>query len=129
MRAAQLQTLLSVQANVISGLHEEYAKLKAERKRWNALADAEDDPEKKDDFAGHAALYTPYIRKFKKKIAAVEKVQKALKKELKREQAIEIWQAAEDAEWLQLAQLAQRDDYRVTYSYDQLAEMFKDPEE
>jgi hypothetical protein len=71
-------------------------------------------------------VYTPYIKKFAKRIKAIEAVQKALKQELRCEQAVEAWQVREDAERLQLVQLAQQDDYRVTYSYDQLAEMFKE---
>lgn len=74
-------------------------------------------------------MYTPYINKFARRIKAVEKVQKALKKELKNAQAIEMWQAAEDAEWLSMAKLAQLGGYSVTYSWDDVAEMFKDPEE
>jgi hypothetical protein len=45
-----------------------------------------------------AAVYTPYIKKFAKRIAAIEAVQKALKQGLKCQQAVEAWQNEESYE-------------------------------
>jgi len=142
MKAALIQIQLGLNAQVLSGLYGEHRALKASRKMYNERADklsvqvlgeenyvkADSLQQESDDNRAQAAVLTPYINKFARRIKAVEKVQKALKKELKLEQAIEMWQAYEDAEWLNLAKLAQMGGYGVTYSYDELAEMFKETE-
>jgi hypothetical protein len=143
MKAAQIQTLLSVQAQVITGLHEEYAKLKAERKRFNAESDkhasaalqhddfgnfeaAEEAQQLANAFAEQAALFTPYIKRFKRKIAALSDIQKTLKGDLHGQQSLEAWIVEDDAFWLQQAYVARQEGYSVTYSFDEAAKLFGD---
>jgi hypothetical protein len=40
---------------------------------------------------GQAAIFSPYIKRFKKKIAGLEQVQVALKGELKNVQQVDAW--------------------------------------
>lgn len=143
MKASLIQRQLKLNAQVLTGLHEEYAKLRAERKKYNEKADefaemcysfaqtlqfdeADEMRGKSDVNREQAALYTPYIKKFAKKIKNLEQIQKALKHELGCAQCCEAWQAEEDSFWLQQAYVAQQDEYRVTYSYDELAKMFEE---
>jgi hypothetical protein len=141
MKAALIQRQIKLNEQVLTGLHEEYNALRNQRAEYNKMADdfdihsfkAEGDDEvnkaiefRKQEclYREQAAIFTPYIRKFKKKIAGLEEIQRALKDELKAEQAIEAWCSGVDVDWQNLVKLAQQDDYQVTYSYDQLAEMF-----
>lgn len=143
MRSSLIQRQIKLNADVLSGLHEEYAKLRAERKKYNEKADklaleSLEHSEKEDfamagntdhlakDYREQAAIFTPYIKKFAKKIKNLEQIQKALKHELGCAQCCEAWQAEEDSFWLQQANVARQDEYRVTYSYDELAKMFGD---
>jgi predicted ribosome quality control (RQC) complex YloA/Tae2 family protein len=116
MKAALLQRQLKINADVLTGLYEEIAKLRAARKAYNERADefaemsfsfdqtlqpekSREHSEKSVACREQAAVYTPYIRKFKKKIAAVEEVQRELKQKLKAEQSVEAWMAEESYEW------------------------------
>jgi hypothetical protein len=138
MKAAQLQTLLSVQAQIITGLHEEYAKLRSERKKFNAMGDAEkvksNNAATKEEVEGfqanaevfyeQAALFTPYIKRFKAKILKLEQIQKTLKDDLRGQQSLEAWIVEDDAFWLQQAYVARQEGYNVTYSFDEAAKLF-----
>jgi chromosome segregation ATPase len=119
MRAALIQRQLKLNADVLSGLHEEYNKLRAERKKYNEAADklaAEarsflEEGEKEaykivqqesDNNREQAAIFTPYIKRFKKKIAGLEEVQKALKHELKCVACLEVWERQDSFEWFNI---------------------------
>lgn len=112
MKASLIQRQIKLNADVLSGLHEEYAKLRAERKKFNEMADefAREDFEKAcagenvlcksaDDCREQAAIFTPYIKKFAKKIAKLQEVQKALKLEAKDAARIDAWMKDESYEW------------------------------
>lgn len=119
MKASLIQRQIKLNADVLSGLHEEYAKLRAERKKYNEEADKlaleSLEHSEKEDFAmagntGHlakdyreqAAIFTPYIKKFAKKIVGLQDVQKALKLEAKDAARIDAWAKSEDEEWQRL---------------------------
>jgi hypothetical protein len=141
MKAALLQRQLKINEDVLTGLHDEYKNLRAVRKMYNERADecfkqmliADDqldfDASHQHNTEGEAhreqaTIFTPYIRKFKKKIAAVEEIQRALKDELKDQQSLEAWIVEDDAFWLQQAYVAQQEGYAVTYSFDEAAKLF-----
>jgi uncharacterized coiled-coil DUF342 family protein len=141
MKAQLVQRNIAVLSQVLTGLYEEQSKLRKARAAYNSQADeymsqygvcmkeqdtvsAETCYSNAKNCKEQAAVYTPYIRKFKKKIAAVEEIQRMLKSELKGLQSIEAWVEMDDVEWQGLVKMAQQEDYQVTYSYDQLAEMF-----
>jgi hypothetical protein len=132
MRAALLQRQIKLNEQVLSGLHQEYANLRKTRKEYNEEADgysekalkldqdeqfeaAEEAQQAANTFRAQAAVYTPYINKFKRKIAKLEEVQRALKTHLKHEQSIEEWMRKESYEWnfenLMNAPLQQFDGY------------------
>jgi DNA mismatch repair ATPase MutS len=114
-----LQRQIKLNAGVLSGLHEEYNKLRAERKKYNEIADefaksalwysdredGEKEREALEEAKAHreqAAIFTPYIKRFKKKIAGLEEVQKALKHELKCQACLEAWERQDSFEWFNL---------------------------
>jgi hypothetical protein len=127
LKSSLLQRQLKINADVLTGLYEEIAKLRAARKAYNERADEAVSEEFGTANREQAAVYTPYIRKFKKKIAAVEEIQRMLKSELKGQQSIEAWAVEDDAFWLQQAEIAKQDGFKV-YSYDEMAEMFGETE-
>jgi hypothetical protein len=113
MKAALIQTQLGLNAQVLSGLYDEHRTLKMSRKMYNEMSDdyfvqmmiADDmldfdgsDQHKKNGEAAleQATMLTPHIDKLAKRIKAVERVQKALKQELKARQRIEAWVAEEE---------------------------------
>ncbi len=128
MKAALIQRQLKLNCDVLTGLHEEYNALRRVRKEFNEEADkcaleALEHAEKEDfAMAGNvnslaegnremAARYTPYVKMFRKKIAKLEEVQRALKAELKSAQVIEMLVEVDpDSDWKQLAQIAQQED-------------------
>lgn len=113
MRSAQLQQQLQLNAQILTGLHEEHSKLRAERKHFNAMGDAEKaksnnatTQEEVEGFGktaelyyGQAAIFTPWIRKYAKKIAKLAAIQVTLKHELGCMQCLEIW-VAEDEQFM-----------------------------
>lgn len=118
-RSGLLQVQLGLNAQVLCGLYEEYNNLRKSRKMYNAIADelikktfyvdlSECGPLEEESKAHReqAAIFTPYINKFAKRIKAIEQVQKELKYELKFQQAMESWNAEEDAFWLKQARIA-----------------------
>jgi hypothetical protein len=141
MKAALIQRQIKLNEQILTGLHEEYKNLREARKMYNERADecfkqmmiADD---QLDFDASHqyttegeanreqASMFTPYIRKFKKKIAAVEEIQRCLKDDLKGQQALEAWIVEDDAFWIQQAYVARQEGYSVTYSFDEAAKLF-----
>jgi acetyl-CoA acetyltransferase len=128
-------------SQVLTGLYEEQSKLRKARAAYNSQADeymsqygvcmkeqdtvsAETCYSNAKNCKEQAAVYTPYIRKFKKKIAAVEEIQRMLKDELKDQQSLEAWIVEDDAFWLQQAYVARQEGYNVTYSFDEAAKLF-----
>lgn len=108
MEARYIQSALRLNASVLTGLYQEVGSLRNARKHHNEKADKlsmdalladqsenfEEGAELQDDANAHraaAVIYTPYIKKFKAKIAKMEKLQKALKRELR---------DVQDNEWL-----------------------------
>jgi hypothetical protein len=142
MKAALIQRQIKLNCDVLTGLHEEYLVLRNERKKFNTMGDAEkaklynaatleeveEFSAKVELFYGQAELFSPYIHKFKKKIAGLEEIQRCLKDELKWQQSIEAWVVEDDAFWLQQAQVAQQEGYAVTYSYEEAARVFGETE-
>ena len=141
MKASLLQRQIKLNEQVLTGLHTEYKNLRASRKMYNERADEcfkqmRIADERLDFDTSHqhstegdanreqAAIFTPYIRKFKTKIAGLEEVQRALKDELMWQQSSEVWIVEDDAFWLQQAQVAQQEGYAVTYSYEEAAKVF-----
>jgi uncharacterized coiled-coil DUF342 family protein len=134
MRAALIQRQIKLNCDTLTGLYEEYSKLRTERKKFNEAADgfaqralnSSDDEEVTSLCAGEnacreqATVYTPYIVKFKKKIAALEEVQKALKHELKCAQCCEAFSPYSGAETFQQSGLVNINDFSITYNYDHL---------
>jgi hypothetical protein len=123
MKASFIQTQIGLNAQALTGLYEEYNNLRKSRKMYNEKADefdemccsfsqtlqfdkADEQHVKAEAHREQAAVFTPYINKFAKRIKAIEQVQKALKQELKDEQAMESWNAEEDAFWLEQARIA-----------------------
>jgi hypothetical protein len=123
MKAALIQVQLGLNAQVLRGLYEEIANLRKARKHYNEIADfnkdtcdsgvmpegsqlKEDTMKVAEEYRAQAAIYSPYIKKFAKRIAAIEAVQRALKQELKFQQSMEAWNVEEDAFWLEQARVA-----------------------
>jgi hypothetical protein len=123
MKASFIQTQIGLNAQVLTGLYEEIANLRKSRKMYNECADecfvqmmiADDeldfDKSHQHNTEGEAnleqaAVFTPYIKKFAKRIKAIEQVQKSLKQELKFVQYMEAWNVEEDAFWLEQASVA-----------------------
>jgi hypothetical protein len=141
MKASLIQRQIKLNCDVLTGLHEEYKNLRNSRKMYNERADecfkqmmiAD---ERLDFDASHqhstegdanreqATIFTPYIHKFKKKIAGLEEIQRSLKDELCKMQALEMWMAEDDAFWLKQARVAQQEGYAVTYSFEEAARVF-----
>jgi predicted nucleic acid-binding Zn-ribbon protein len=142
MKASLIQRNIKLLEQVLTGLHEEYSNLRKERKKFNTAGDVEKAKlnntatlEEFENFSanvemfyGQAAIFTPYIRKFKKKIAGLEEIQRCLKDELRGMQSLEAWIIEDDAFWLQQAQVAQQEGYAVTYSYEEAARVFGETE-
>jgi hypothetical protein len=141
MKASLIQRQIKLNEQILTGLHEEYKNLRSSRKMYNDYADVaftkmmECDEQLDFDNAsewnklgeanrGQAEVFTPYIRKFKKKIAAVEQIQRCLKDELKGQQSLEAWIVEDDAFWIQQAYVARQEGYSVTYSFDEAAKVF-----
>lgn len=102
MKASQIQQQLKLNADVLTGLHEEYTKLRKARKEFNAFADEYEEKGEDalaKDYSEQAAIFTPYIKKFKRKIASLEKIQVTLKHELRCSQCLEIWAEEDEAFW------------------------------
>lgn len=123
MKASLIQTQIGLNAQVLTGLYEEIANLRKSRKMYNERADecfkqmmiADDQldfdkshqhTEEGEANRGQAEVFTPYINKFYRRIKSIESVQVALKKELKFQQAMESWNAEEDAFWMEQARIA-----------------------
>lgn len=132
MKAAMIQRAITVLEDVITGIHEKKTEVRLWRKEWNGeidriVAEKPDDVVHREWIDEQVGKASKYIRKSRKKLKELEEVQRALKVELKGAQAIEMWQAQEDTEWRHLPKLAQQEEYKVTYSYDELGElMFKE---
>lgn len=137
MRASLIQRQLRLNADVLTGLHEEYSKLRKQRKEYNEEADgysdkalkldqdeqfeaAEEAQQSANTYRAQAAIFTPYIKKFAKKIAGLQQVQVALKLEAKDAARIDAWSRVEDAFWLQQANIAQEGGYATPDSVDAL---------
>jgi hypothetical protein len=116
MKASQIQQVLKSQAGVLTKLYSEYRTLRAARQSFNRMVDIAVSESVKAHYEGQAAVYTPYIRKLKVKIANLENAQKALKLMLGHAQAIESFSSVEDTFWLQQAASAQDEGYVWTGS-------------
>lgn len=113
MKASQIQQQLAINADVLTGLHQEYAKLRQERKRFNAMGDAEKAKSNNaatleevegfsanaEVFYAQAEVYTPYIKRFAAKIAKLAAIQVTLKHEVKCASCLGAWSAQDFAEW------------------------------
>jgi hypothetical protein len=131
-----MQRNISIMEDVLCGLQEKLVEVKWYRKEYNEEIDrlaveAFGDDEVKalrETYMTEAEKCSKFIRKCRKKIKAAEELQRALKLEAKDAARIEAWSRAEDAFWLQQAQVAQQEGYAVTYSYEEAARVFGETE-
>lgn len=134
MKSSLIQRNISIMEDVLCGLQEKLVEVKAYRKELNQVIDnltveAFGDDEVmivRKTYMTETEKCSKFIRKARKKIKAAEELQRALKAEAKNTARLDAWSREDDAFWLQQAYIAQQDEYRVTYSYDELAKMFGD---
>lgn len=122
------QRQIKLNEQVLQGLYEEYSKLRKVRKEYNDEADkyqemcysfaqtlehdkASEYSDKAQANREQAAIFTPFIRKFKVKIAKLNEVQKALKHDVKCQMCLADWTAEDDAFWLAQAEVAQQEGF------------------
>jgi hypothetical protein len=116
MNSKLMQRQCQLNSQVLSGLYAEISALRKAHKEYNAEGDkaakammAADEKLDFNESAEHtsqanamyasAKILTGYIRKFEKKIAGLEQVQKALKHSLKCAQCMEVLVQEDDENW------------------------------
>jgi formylmethanofuran dehydrogenase subunit E len=113
MRSPQIQTIISVLADVITGLHEQETSMVQIRKKFNATGDellSSSKVEEAKAYFNDADLYTPYIIKYKRKIKSLASIQRSLKHEAKCSACLEAF-VLEDEEYLNSLFLAEQEGY------------------
>lgn len=125
MKASLIQRQIKQNEQTLTSLYREQSNYRKSRAKFNERADAferyahnaatrmeaEDAIKEAEANYEQAALFTPFIKRLKRKITALEVVQKALKHELQCVACLEAFVAEDDAFWLEQAKVAQEEGF------------------